>query len=141
MSRDHWDAILASAPLNATAGRVTAKGWEYTPDIAASAQEWDGPPEIVRPSETHLRNPCFVDLTGVKYGRLVVLGMMQETSGNSALWVCRCACGKYVGRRAKAIKTQKGDRCVGCDHTRHLAEAASGNNARTRAESEAARKW
>ena len=31
MSKDTWDAILASAPLNETAGRAVSKGIHYEP--------------------------------------------------------------------------------------------------------------
>lgn len=43
MSRDHWDAILASSPLNATASAVTGKGYEYQSTAVISEMRWDGP--------------------------------------------------------------------------------------------------
>ena len=145
MSKDHWDAILASSPLNATAGRVTSKGYAYEPDKKIVTLEWDAPPPLVRINRTHTQNPSFTDFTGVKYGRLTVLGMIKDTSvsGNSgAQWVCRCACGKYVARRAKSVrKAPPDDRCEVCRHTAYLANAASGDHARKRAESSKARKW
>lgn len=139
MSKNTWDAILASAPLNSTAGMVTSKGYAYNPEIKFAGVEWDGPPAILRPTAAHLNNPSFVDLSGRSYGRLKVLGLADGIDG---IWVCRCACGKYVARRAKAIKNAAPeDRCTSCQHTAQLARSASGNNARTRAESPQARKW
>jgi hypothetical protein len=142
MSRDHWDAILASAPLNATAGAVTSKGYQYEPEIGSrNIHEWDAPPPLMPVSDTHIRNTSFVDLTGRVIGRLTVLGMMRSDPSQKALWVCRCACGKYIGQRARALKSGNRDRCDTCDHNAYLVQAASGNNARQRAESPEARKW
>ena len=143
MSKNHWDAILASSPLNATAGAVTSKGYQYEPDInGRNIHEWDAPPAIEPVGETHRRNASFSDLTGHVFGRLTVMGMLRDNpTKKAALWVCRCTCGKYVGKRAKAIKSGARDRCDSCDHTAQLVIAASGNNARTRAESGKARKW
>lgn len=143
MSKDHWDAVLASAPFNATAGRVTSKGYAYTPDVEVTAPEWEAPPLIAKPRSTHFNNPDFTDFTGKSYGRITVLGMFAGGhTRDKALWVCRCSCGRYVGRRAKALKrASPDDRCTLCRHTAHLVQAASGDNARHRAESEKARKW
>jgi hypothetical protein len=145
MGKDRWDAILASTPLNATAGAVTSKGYQYTPDKLINQLEWDAPPQMVAVNKTHRRNPSFTDFTGLKYGRLTVLGMIKDTSasGNAgAQWVCRCACGKYVARRAKAVrKASPDDRCSICQHNAYLVRSASGDHARRRAESDKARKW
>lgn len=147
MSRDHWDAILASAPLNATAGAVTSKGYQYEPDKKITAVEWDAPPAMARIGREHTRNASFVDFSGRRFGRLTVLGMVAERTTNpsgdkGALWVCRCACGRYCGRRAKTIrKANPDDRCQLCQHAAFLAKSASGNNASRRAESDKARKW
>lgn len=143
--KDHWDAILASAPLNATAGSVTGKGYVYEPAKKVTHLEWDVPPPLVPVGRQHARNPSFTDFTGHRYGRLTVLGMIRDTSvsGDSgAQWVCRCACGKYVARRAKSVrKANPDDRCSLCQHAAFLVRAASGDNARKRAESPKARKW
>lgn len=50
------------------------------------------------------------DLTGVKYGRLTVIGFALfrpnnwKTSTNSARWVVKCSCGRYEIRTTKSIK-------------------------------------
>lgn len=146
MSKDHWDAIFASAPLNATAGRVTSKGYAYTPDKVITSPEWDAPPPLKPIQRKHRMNPSFTDFTGMRFGRLVVLGMGADShdpgESRGALWICRCACGRYVGRRGKALKSPKPDAsCQLCQHTAYLRHSASGNNARARAESDKARKW
>lgn len=140
MSKNTWDAVLASSPLNATAATVTGKGYQYTPDVTIANAEWDAPPALGPANRAALGNPSFVDLTGISFGRLTVLGLL---AGKSGTWVCRCKCGKYLTRKAKAIRNPNnaGDRCTTCRHVAFLAKSASGNNARRRAESPEARKW
>lgn len=150
MSKDHWDAILASAPLNATAGAVVGKGvhFEPAPDQPFTAFEWDVPPPLKSPELLRKREPNFVDFTGTRFGRLLVIGLAADShdttvdGSRGALWVCRCACGRYAGRRARSIKKASPDaRCDHCNYTKRLRDAASGDNARRRAESDEARKW
>lgn len=43
---------------------------------------------------THKR--CFVDITGKRYGNLVVLRCTNETSHNDLLWECQCDCGNRI---------------------------------------------
>ena len=138
MSKDHWDAILASSPLNATAGRVTSKGAGFEPAIDFLERSWDAPPPLLKIAAEVLALPHFSDLTGLKVGRLVVLGMTEEAHG---LWVCRCACGRYVGRKAASLKTGRSTKCNACNYTEQLRWQASGNRARERAEAPEARKW
>lgn len=142
MSKNTWDAVLASAPLNATAGKVVSGGIHYEPEFKVLQLEWDAPPPMVRPGKTHRNNPAFTDFTGKSWGRLTALGMLAADSGHAAIWVCRCACGRYVGRRAKAAK--KGapeDRCQSCQHTAKLIKGGSSEHARRRASDVARRKW
>jgi hypothetical protein len=145
MAKDHWDAILASSPLNATAGRVLSKGVAFEPEVQPSEHSWEAPPALVRIGLTHRANASFVDLTGFRVGRLTVLGMVDgmRKEARGALWACRCACGRYVGRRAKSLKTMTVEEamCNACNYTAKLRAAVEGNGARQRAESEKARKW
>ena len=146
MSKDTWDAILASTPLNETAGRAVAKGIHYEPEAGVVTEySWDAPPPL-KDIAKYLTQPDFTDLTGRHIGRLRVLGLAAEDpKEGSAMWVCRCVCGRYIGRRTKGLKAAiRGEHeamCNVCDHTLHLRFAASGDNARQRAESEEARKW
>lgn len=145
MSRDHWDAILASVPLNATAGAVTGNGVHFEQAVEPNEHEWDAPPPMKSVARYRV-NPSFVDFTGHRVGRLTVLGMARDSldpKGNKgSLWVCRCVCGRYVGRRSKGLKKSPLVlMCQKCAYTAKLREAASGSNARQRAESPEARKW
>jgi hypothetical protein len=118
MSKDHWDTILASAPLNATAGRVVAKGVRYVAPIKIGSAEWDAPPAFTPlPSP----GPMFINLIGHQHGRLRVVGYL-----GGGKWCCKCACGKYVLRNAKSIKNASpADRCQTCKHTAFLAREAT----------------
>lgn len=50
--------------------------------------------------------PDTVDLSGSKYGRLSVIGLLPaKGSGQRALWLTRCSCGLYEGRTGKAIRS------------------------------------
>jgi hypothetical protein len=137
MARDHWDAILASSPLNATAGAVTGKGVHFEPTEMTEETTWDAPPPLIAIPKERRELPTFVDLTGKRIGRLTVLGMVE-----TGRWACRCVCGRYIARKGRGILKQ-GDEamCNACNYTTHLRFNASGNRARERAESEKARKW
>lgn len=143
--KDHWDAILASAPLNATAGAVTGKGYGFKPAALRPEHTWLAPPPMKRDLARLALDPNFRDYTGLKSGRLTVLGMAEDnadqTGNKGALWVCRCACGKYVGRRGKGLRTGKTTACNECNYTDHLRWSASSGQARKRAEAPEARKW
>lgn len=98
---DHYDRIAASAPVNATAAKVTGRGSEWNPAIAL--QDWypDQPPTMRARGD----GPQFVDYTGVKVGRLVVVGMMvKESTNRKSSWVCRCTCGCFCTRTSKSLK-------------------------------------
>lgn len=36
----------------------------------------------------------FVDLTGKRFGRLVVIGLSGKNKSGNSLWLCKCNCGK-----------------------------------------------
>lgn len=144
MSRDTWDAVLASTPLNGTAGRVTSKGVHFEPRTAIPNEvTWDAPPPLARITPTMSRNASFVDLTGRSVGRLTVLGLTTDghKEARGGVWACRCVCGKYVGRRAKSLKATEDHMCNDCRLTATLRKAGSSEHARRRAEAPEARKW
>lgn len=141
MSKNTWDAVLASAPLNATAGAVTSAGVHFEPEAEFKNLSWENCPPLAA-----LRRPYpfkFVDMTGRKFGRMTVVGYVGKINPKKkAIWACRCVCGRYEGRHAPAIAAADPQAmCQACKYTAQLAKAASGNNARLRAESPEARKW
>lgn len=67
---------------------------------------WHAPPEMkpVR-SLTPPGQAVAAELIGRRVGRMVVLGIWNGGSRKQeAVWVCRCDCGYYEGRKAKAIR-------------------------------------
>jgi hypothetical protein len=127
MSRDTWDALLASVPLNETAGRVTARQRNsYEPQVKVTQAEWDAPPRFVR----FLPGNGALDLMGRTCGRLRVVGYLGHGK-----WCCRCTCGKYVSRRQKAVLNPANaevDRCTQCRHTAFLQREASADQTKWR---------
>lgn len=61
----------------------------------------------------------FIDLTGKRFGRLVVLRRGENerfsNGGIAVRWLCQCDCGNLVLTRAQALKSGKTKSC-GCLH-------------------------
>lgn len=54
---------------------------------------------------TRPTGPRFIDLTGRRFGRLVVLARVGHASGNlDTVWRCRCDCGNETDARASRMK-------------------------------------
>ena len=51
--------------------------------------------------------------TGIRYGRLVVLGRSRERSHSGARWLCRCDCGKTVVTFSFSLRSGQTRSC-GC---------------------------
>lgn len=82
-------------PIDSTAGRVVAAGEHF--EFKATSVIYDSPYPMPTWFPTQ---PTFKNLGGMKFGRLTVIGYSSEHSGK---WVCRCSCGMYCLRRAKAL--------------------------------------
>ena len=63
-----------------------------------------------------------IDLTGVRFGRLVVLREYGRTKGGKVTWLCRCDCGVEVVVRSDDLRSERTKSC-GClsreQHTTH----------------------
>lgn len=119
------DAVLASRPLNATAGRVVAqRGEHYEPP-----QKWltHAHSDIPLPlkSMRNLSDPArnfLAELMSKSFGRLAVLGIYDDPNRNKnrkAAYVVRCTCGRYEARTRRGLlagsNPQDGeDRCSAC---------------------------
>jgi hypothetical protein len=70
-------------------------------------------------------HPRFIDMTGLKVGRLTVLAQMGNDRYGAALWTCRCDCGGQITARGASLRN-KGVQSCGCLHieqaTRHATE-------------------
>lgn len=62
--------------------------------------------------------PSDLDLTGNRFGRLVVTGASAEWKSNSmgTAWVVRCDCGYFEIRRSKTIRKQEARTSKMCSH-------------------------
>ena len=95
----NWDALAASAPLDRKAATVAGRG-----DAAGDGEteRMLAPPPM---REFPADQPQMTDWTGVRAGRLMVLGL-ADTPGTAAGagWACRCDCGDFHIARAKTLR-------------------------------------
>ena len=61
------------------------------------------------------------DLSGIKYGRLLVLEYAGKTAGHISLWKCQCDCGKMVIIRSSLLKNGHTKSC-GCIKKENIAK-------------------
>jgi hypothetical protein len=113
LGKDVFEALLTSAPLNATAGRVTARGehWEPEDPLPPGLLHWKSPP----PTRAWVPYPggATSDLTGKTFGRFTVVGLLekrpeQRSKNSGDRWVCRCSCGDFEVRSTNAIRAALG---------------------------------
>jgi hypothetical protein len=109
-------------PVDATAARVTSRGFDYQSlkRFDPNLRRWSEPPPL-QPV------PALVDdLTGIKSGRLVVVGYFGNHRKRGPQWVIRCACGDYEIRNGSTIKKWRGtDMCQVCGHNGQMRSKAS----------------
>ena len=112
----YWDDVVVSDPVNSVASRVVSKGFQYSVVLNDHSTRCDSDTPIA------LSNCDRQELSGMRFGRLTVIGRAKHrrhASGGTkgkARWVCKCSCGAYVSRCAKAIKNPKNtlDACDAC---------------------------
>lgn len=99
-----FDAVAPLMPFDKTASMVTGRGesFEYSPpkDVVHS----ETPIATRRATPREKLDPEYVDLTGIRAGRLIVMGIDASSPQEKRRWVVRCQCGDYEIRRAKVIK-------------------------------------
>lgn len=127
-ARVDLDCVAPLYPSDKVAGRVASRGEHF---------EWSPPAHNVHsaepiphraPTAAERIMPAFVDLTGLKSGRLTVIGIALDVTANGTRWVVRCVCGSYELRRAKYLKAcaageKRGDdeaMCGSCAYTNKL---------------------
>lgn len=70
-----------------------------------------------------------IDLTGQRFGRLVVLDFFGYDHNRKALWNCQCDCGNQKVIRANELRCGKTHSC-GCLHKQQLAERVTKHGGR-----------
>lgn len=116
----------ARIPVDRTSALVVSEGTHWTPEIPQSCVH-----DSEFPIPTSHRDPKTPDLSGLRVGRLTVLGYWgrhndqsrSRRTGTAAKhrWVVRCDCGMYSVRRATSLtktRARHDDDC--CDRCKHL---------------------
>lgn len=124
------DKIITSSPINKTAARVVSKGQRYISNKKIINPHWEICPEIKSPNKNNR------DLTAIRFGNMVVVGMLANIKNkkSKAKWVCRCDCGCFETRSQKAILNPKNnnDKCHACrnldEKKRYLEYKYTGKN-------------
>jgi len=60
----------------------------------------------------------FIDLTGKKFGKLLVISQSSRAKNNSIRWLCKCDCGKEVIVQGGHLRSGHTTSC-GCLQTKH----------------------
>jgi hypothetical protein len=90
------------SPVNRLTASVIRSGIHYEETFTPKSEVVSLEPLPTRPYPRN-SNPSD-NLTGLKVGRFTVIGM----SATSSSWVVKCACGRYVYRKAKVLKAVTG---------------------------------
>lgn len=101
-----FNHIATGTPINRTAAvSVSARGSDWVPEarMPPGFRHWKSPPAMLAWAQAP-RYPGEEDLTGKKFGRLTVLGILADSPAGGRRWVLRCVCGDYEARASKAIR-------------------------------------
>lgn len=66
-----------------------------------------------------------VDMTGIRYGRLVAIKEVKERLHGHKQWLCKCDCGKVVLKRGVDVRNGKTVSC-GCYQKEGISKRAKG---------------
>lgn len=69
---------------------------------------------------------AFIDLTGERFGRLLIAERVGTKRGH-ALWRCKCDCGNYVSVPSNDLRSGNTHSC-GCIHSKQLSDRNKNNN-------------
>jgi hypothetical protein len=113
-TNDHHK-IVTSRPVDGTAARVVAQGPKGYDSGKKILQALSPTPFATIPLPANA--PSLVDLTGWRRGKLTVIGFHGKKR-----WVCRCVCGYYTLRSARALKNEHNiqDMCDRCRQVTYL---------------------
>lgn len=94
------DKLLTSVPVNSVAARVTSKG-VHRPEYRGGNDELFSE----CPVTDRFFGPTHQNLSGRRFGRLVVVGKAEHKKGKQGRWVVRCDCGFYCYKQTKTLTT------------------------------------
>lgn len=61
----------------------------------------------------HPKNKQFIDMTGLVFGRVIILGFAGQTERGVSTWFCRCECGNITKVEGSSLKRGHTSSC-GC---------------------------
>lgn len=110
------DDFHARRPVDGNAVAVLRGGYTFIPGKSIVSDD----SAVPLPTKPVPRDAP--DLTGVRYGRMTVLGMSEKGGKKGARWVVRCLCGTYSLRTTRAVKSplNRGDMCAECNYVEQL---------------------
>lgn len=120
----NFDRIAASAPLNTTASVVRdGSGEHWTPHKPFDQRVHSDVPIPCAPPPQGA-----TDLTGLRAGRLLVIGFHSRRKKSGRMWVVRCQCGAYEVRKGSKLTEDRPAAapeltCLDCETLRHAQHA------------------
>lgn len=120
-----WDRIISSTPLNTDAAKARdGGGFSWSPEVSfAPGKVHTHAPPKMRPVPLNRTCP---NLTGLKVGKLTVVGLAAKTTSDGAAWVVRCVCGYYETRKARTLRRPDYATEAMCDECRYMRELRAG---------------
>lgn len=82
---------------------------------------------MIRKQATANHPGNYIDMTGNRYGRLVVLERNGSVNGGQAKWLCQCDCGKQTTVRGQLLRNGHTQSC-GCLASEKKAERIAKRN-------------
>ncbi|AUR89712.1 hypothetical protein NVP1131O_43 [Vibrio phage 1.131.O._10N.222.49.A8] len=124
-------------PINKTAAMVVSGGAHWEANVKGNNGHYDSKNPI--PIQKSPDNTNFIDYTGVRVGRLIVIGLAhnsiaQKKQSTGQAWVCRCDCGNYTIRRSRPIKRGIKMCCGECEALLYIKTAEIERNTGVRPE-------
>jgi hypothetical protein len=106
------EKIINRKPVNKTTALVALAQTTELHQVDIIEAEW----HRLSPFPLKKVPPATIDLTGLRVGRLTVVGLCDETrQGKKARWCVRCDCGSHERRTAKGMQSESSDRCQACE--------------------------
>lgn len=110
------DDFHARRPVDGNAAGVLRGGYTFVPGKSLVSAD----SAVPLPTKSVPRGTP--DLTGVRYGRMTVIGMSERGGRKGAKWVVRCLCGTYSLRKTYSVKNplNHDDMCAECNYVEQL---------------------
>jgi hypothetical protein len=91
------------------------------------AREWENEPQsLSSPTESQIKQEPYkngshagIDLTGRRFGKLIVIRMVKSQKFAGRIWLCKCDCGTVKTVRGGDLKTGYSKSC-GCDFRKYV---------------------